>query len=151
MQQSPEEDHAKDDYSKKPWNKSDRKPRPMIGLALSQKHIKHVSEVVSVKELWNKVLNMFECHTLFNMLVPLQTLYNVTIQWGGKVTSGVNQMNQQTGILRSMSVKIDDKDMTQTELNVFSSGSENLIASHALWNEYRLCPVEFVKSKLLHK
>lgn len=50
------------------WKRNNRKSRAVMGLSLSDEHIKHDRHVETAKEMMTAVLNVFERHMLLNKL-----------------------------------------------------------------------------------
>ena len=50
------------------WKRKDIKAQAIIGLTLSDEMLESVREVSSTKEMWQKICDIFEKHTLLNKL-----------------------------------------------------------------------------------
>ena len=134
------------------WIRGDSKAKALIGLSLSDEHLEHVRDAETAREMWESILNVFERHTLLNKLAARREFYTVKMFQGEKVLAYINRVKQLAGILKSMSVNIDDKEMAMAVLNGLPARFEALIvALDALGNEEKIFSLDFVKSRLLQE
>ena len=102
--------------------------------------------------MWESILNVFGRHTLLNKLAARREFYTVKMLQGEKVLAYINRAKQLAGVLKSMSVNIDDKEMAMAVLNGLLTLFEALIvALDALGNEEKLFSLDFLKSRLLQE
>ena len=95
---------------------------------------------------------MFERHTLLKKLAARRELYTVKTFLGENVVAHINRGKQMAGILKSMSVNIDEKEIAMAVLNGLPTRFEALIvALDALGNEEKIFSLDFVKSRLLQE
>ena len=145
----PSDEHPEE---RRKWVRGDRKAKALIGLSLSDEHLEHVRDAESAREMWESILNVFERHTLLNKLAARREFYTVKMFQGEKVLAYINRVKQLAGILKSMSVNIDDKEMAMAVLNGLPTRFEALIvALDALGNEEKIFSLDFVKSRLLQE
>ena len=72
---------------------------------------------MTAKQMWQTLLDVFQCHTLLNKLVARRKFYKVTMQEDEKVLTYVNRVQHLAYILESMGLEIDDKEMGMAVLN----------------------------------
>ena len=60
------------------WIEKDSKTQAIIGLSLSEELLENVRDVGSTKSMWKAIKNVFERHTLLNMLSARCKFYTHT-------------------------------------------------------------------------
>ena len=59
--------------------KKNKKAQDVIGLSLSNELLENVHDVFTTKDMWNKIKNVFERHTLLNELSARKRFYTATM------------------------------------------------------------------------
>lgn len=60
--------------------RQDLKTQAIIGLSLSDQYLSHVSGVSRAQKMWKSILDLFESHTLLNMLRSRRNFYTVQMK-----------------------------------------------------------------------
>lgn len=134
------------------WVKNDRKARAVIGLLLSDEHLKHVHGLQTAKEMWQALLNVFERHTLLNKLSARRKFYTATMENGKKMLTYLNRVKQLAATLMSIDLNIDDQELAMAALDGLPPMYGSLIvALDALGNDDMSFTFDLVKSRLLQE
>lgn len=134
------------------WNRGDRKAQAIIGLSMSDEHLKHLRDSTSTRDMWTKIKNVVERHILLNKLTARRRFYIATMKNGEKILAYLNRARHLASILKSMNVNIDDKEMAMAVLNGLPECCETLIvALDALGLDDKSFPYDLVKSRLLQE
>ena len=70
-----EESSPDDDTESSTCKRKDRKAQAIIGLTLSDDMLENVRDVTNTKDMWKKICDIFERHTLLNKLSARKKFY----------------------------------------------------------------------------
>lgn len=102
--------------------------------------------------MWDKIKNVFQRHTLLNMLLTRHRFYTVKMERDEKVLMYLNRVKQLTSAFKSLFVQVVVKELAMATLSGLRECYEGfLIALDALGNESKIFTFEFVKSGWLQK
>lgn len=114
----------------------DGKAQHVIGWSLSDKRIEHMSDVCSTEEMWNMILNLFECPTLLYNLAARRKFCTFSMAPSENVVPYINSVMQPAGTLKSMNLNLDDKEKSIALLNLLQYGyMHQIVALDTILNE----------------
>jgi hypothetical protein len=90
--------------------KLDRKEKGTIQLCLSDSTLLNVSEEATTKDLWDKLVKLYQSKSLVNKLFLRHKLYNLRMRDGDLVVENLNAFNTVVSQLVSFNIKISDED-----------------------------------------
>ena len=79
--------------------------------------LENLREVYTTMEIWQKISDVFEKHTLQNKLAARRKFYTATMSEGEIVLHYSNRIQQLAATLNSMNVEIDNSEMAMAMLN----------------------------------
>lgn len=68
-----------DEQMNRKWNRGDRKAQAIIGLVMSDEDLELMRNAESAKDMWKKINNVFERHTLLNRPTARRRFYTVSM------------------------------------------------------------------------
>ena len=148
-----EEDPRTDkDSSITAWKKEDKKAQAIIGLTLSDDLLANVREVETAKEMWTKIKNIFQCHTLLNKLSARRKFYTASMQDTESVLKFANRIQQLATALKSMNVTISESEIAMALLNGLPEEYNVLISAlDAIDEDETKLKFEFIKSRTMQE
>lgn len=81
----------------------------VIGLSLSDTHLEHVADAQTEHEMWPSILDIFELHTMRNLLSARRKFYTATMLHREGILSFTNLIRHLTSMLKSMRGLVDYK------------------------------------------
>eukprot|EP00171_Calliarthron_tuberculosum_P023570 IDg23570t1 len=134
------------------WLRKDKTAQMTITLTLSDEMLKNVSHTTTALEMWRKISNVYERHTLLNKLSARRNFYTATMFSSEKMLTYMNRVRQMALALQSMSVDIDDKELAMAILNGLPSSYSTVItALDAIGDEYDSFTLEKARIRLLQE
>ena len=134
------------------WQKKDIKAQAIIGLTLSDELLENVREVTSTKEMWQKIRDVFERHTLLNKLAARRKFYTATKEESESALQFSNRIRQLAATLKSMNVTIDESEMAMALLNGLPEAYDPLISAlDAISGEEETLKFDHVKSRVMQE
>eukprot|EP00253_Pinus_taeda_P002681 PITA_02681 len=92
------------------WKKLDQKAKSTIRLCVSDSVLLNVSGEATVKDLWDKLGNLYQSKSLVNKLFLREKLHNLRMKDGDLVTENLNVFNTVLSQLSSVDIKISNED-----------------------------------------
>lgn len=130
------------------WLKKDKKARAFIGLSLSNNQFEQVQHASSARDMWKGVCDIFEKHTLLNLLAARRKFYTTTMKENEKVLEFSARVRQHASTLKSMGVEVGDDDMAMTLLSGLTSRYDGLISAlDAISDDQEKFTYQFVVSR----
>lgn len=111
------------------WKKKDKKAQALIGLSLSDELLENVREVTTAKEMWLKIRDVFERHTLLNKLSARRKFYTATKQDSETILQFANRIGYLASTLKSMGITVDQCEMAMALLNGLPEEYDPLISA----------------------
>ena len=147
-----EESSPSDDSDKANWKRKDRKAQAIIGLTLSDDILENVRDVESTKDMWQKICDVFERHTLLNKLSARKKFYTALKEENESALQFSNRVRQLASTLKSMKVNVDESEMAMALLNGLPTAYDPLISAlDALHGEKDDLKFDYVKSRVLQE
>ena len=147
-----EESSPPDGADKAAWKKKDRKAQAVIGLTLSDDLLENVRDVASTKDMWQKICDIFERHTLLNKLSARKKFYTALKGENESAPQFSNRIRQLASTLKSMKVTVDESEMAMALLNGLPEAYDPLISAlDALHGEENDLKFDYVKSRVLQE
>ena len=94
--------------SNEDWKKLDRKAKSTIRLCVLDSVLLNVSGEATVKNLLEKLGNLYQSKSLVNKLFLWKNLYNLRMKDGDSVTEHLNAFNTVVSQLSSVDIKISN-------------------------------------------
>ena len=88
----------------------DRKAKSTIRLCLSNSILLNVSEEATTKDLWEKLVKLYQSKSLVNKLFLIKNLYNLRMRDGDSVAEHLNAFDTVVSQLVFVEIKISDED-----------------------------------------
>lgn len=143
---------SRTDESFKAWTRKDIKAQATIGLTLSDEMLANTREVETTKQMWKKICDIFERHTLLNKLAARRKFYTATLEEGESILQYANRLRQLAAILKSMNVDIDESEMAMAMLNGLPEAYDPLISAiDAIHGEDEKLKFDYVKSRIIQE
>ena len=134
------------------WRKKDIKAQAIIGLTLSDDLLENVREVQSTKEMWKKICDVFQRHTLLNKLAARRKFYTATMGNNESVLQFSNRVLQLASTLKSMDVTVDESETSMALLNGLPEDYAPLItAMDTMSGENEVLKFDYVKSRVMQE
>ena len=134
------------------WRRKDTKAQAIIGLTLSDEMLENVREVTTTKEMWKKICDVFERHTLLNKLAARRKFYTATKEEGETALQFSNRIRQLAATLKAMDVSINDAEMAMAMLNGLPEAYDPLISAlDAISGEDETLKFDYVKSRVMQE
>ena len=134
------------------WKRKDRKAQAIIGLTLSDDILENVREVTSTKDMWQRICDVFERHTLLNKLSARRKFYTALKAESESALQFSNRIRQLASTLKSMKVTVDESEMAMALLNGLPETYDSLISAlDALHGEEDDLRLDYVKSRVIQE
>ncbi len=136
----------------KDWKRRDIKAQAIIGLTLSDEMLANTREVQTTKQMWKKICDVFERHTLLNKLSARRKFYTATLQEGESILQFANRIRLLAATLKSMKVLIDESEVAMAMLNGLPEAYDPLISAiDAISGEDDKLQFDYVKSRIIQE
>ena len=116
------------EISDEDWKKLDRKAKSTIQLCVSDSVLLNVSREATVKNLWEKLGNLYQSKSLVNKFFLQKNLYNLRMKDGDSVTEHMNTFNTVVSQLSSIDIKISNEDKCILFCSLLDSWDSMVIA-----------------------
>ena len=134
------------------WRKKDIKAQAIIGLTLSDDLLENVREVQTTKEMWKKICDVFQRHTLLNKLAARRKFYTAAMGDNESVMQFSNRVLQLASTLKSMDVAVDESETSMALLNGLPEEYAPLItAMDTMSGENEVLKFDYVKSRVMQE
>ena len=111
------------------WKKNDIKAQAIIALTLSDELLENVREATTTEDMWQKICDVFEIHSLLNKLSARRKFYTATMKERETVLHFANHIRQLAATLNSMVAIIDESEMAMALLNGLLEAYDPLISA----------------------
>lgn len=135
----------------KEWVQSDKVARAVIGLSLSDDMLEHIRGLQTAKEMLERIVAVFQRHTLLNKLRARREFYTATMNPNEKILTYITRIRHLSTILKSMGVQVDDEEVAMAVLNGLPTTYGNIITALDALGDDSKFTLEFVKSRLLQE
>ena len=147
-----EESSPDDDTESSTWKRKDRKAQAIIALTLSDDILENVRDVTNTKDMWKKICDIFERHTLLNKLSARKKFYTAVKEETESALQFSNRIRQLASTLKTMKVNVDESEMAMALLNGLPTAYDSLISAlDAVHGEKDDLKFDFVKSRVLQE
>lgn len=130
------------------WFKKGKTARALVVLSISDGVLKQTRDLISAKEMWESILNIFQNHALLNNLKDRRDFYAVTMNSGEDILSYISQVGHLASLLKSMGVNVDSSEIAMAALNGLTRTYDDMISAMDAFGEDYLT-LYVVKGRLL--